>query len=138
MQEAFDSYLGPKGKAFVPKEKFTPQKAIEILKKEGASVILAHPFSLNLDLEELARELKKLKEWGLDGLEVFYTEHSPSLTQEYLSLAKKLDLIPTGGSDFHGQVKPDIFLGVGKNNLHLPYSLLANLKEQRSKQGLPC
>ncbi len=138
VQEAFDSYLGPKGKAFVPKEKFTPQKAIEILKKEGASVILAHPFSLNLDLEELARELKKLKEWGLDGLEVFYTEHSPSLTQEYLSLAKKLDLIPTGGSDFHGQVKPDIFLGVGKNNLHLPYSLLANLKEQRSKQGLPC
>lgn len=138
VQEAFDLYLGPQGKAFVPKEKFTAQTAIEILKKEKASVVLAHPFSLNLPPEELFLELKKLKEMGLDGVEVFYTEHSPKLTKIYLEMAQKLDLIPTGGSDFHGQVKPDISLGKGKNNLNLSYTLLANLKEKRQQQGLSC
>ncbi len=137
VQEAFDKYLGPNGKAYVPKIKLKPKQAIELLKKEKATVILAHPFSLNLDPVELKKELIRLKDWGLDGIEVFYSEHSEQQTKLYLDLAKKLDLLVSGGSDFHGGVKKDIKLGVGKGNLNLPYSILEKLKEDRVKKGLP-
>ncbi len=136
IQEAFEKYIGPKGKAYVPKIKLTPDKAIEVLKEEGATVILAHPFSLNLTYESLKQELKKLKELGLDGLEVFYSEHTEEQTNVYLKFAKELNLVVSGGSDFHGKVKKDIHLGVGKGNLHLPYSIVENLKEYRLQKGL--
>jgi len=136
VQEAFEVFLNNKGKAYVPKEKFSPEQAIKLLKQEQATVILAHPFSLNLSPLDLEKELIYLKELGLDGIEAFYSEHSPELTQTYLHLAQKLDLQVSGGSDFHGQNKPHIKLGVGKNNLNLSYVLVQRLKEYRAKQGL--
>jgi len=136
VQEAFEVFLNNQGKAYVPKEKFSPEQAIELLKQEQATVILAHPFSLNLSVLKLEKALIYLKELGLDGIEAFYSEHSPALTQTYLHLAQKLDLQVSGGSDFHGQNKPHIKLGSGKNNLNLSYTLVQRLKEYRAKQGL--
>ncbi|WP_028574636.1 PHP domain-containing protein [Desulfonatronovibrio hydrogenovorans] len=136
VQEAFDRFLGPKGKAYVAKEKFDPAKAISILKKEQATVILAHPFSLKLSPELLRQELVQLKELGLDGVEVFYPEHTREQTRLYLDLCQELDLLPSGGSDFHGTVKPQIKLGKGRGKLDLPYSLLQTMKDRRQEQGL--
>ncbi|MFP4455944.1 MAG: phosphatase, partial [Desulfonatronovibrio sp.] len=136
VQEAFDRYLGPGGKAYVPKEKFNPEKAISILKDEQATVILAHPFSLNLQHDELRKELYRLKDLGLDGMEVYYPEHTPEQTRYYSSLCAELDLLPSGGSDFHGSVKPHIKLGKGRGKLALPYSLLQDMKNKRIQQGL--
>lgn len=136
VQEAFDKYLGPGGKAYVPKEKFDPEKAISILKDEQATVILAHPFSLNLQQDELRKELYRLKDIGLDGMEVFYPEHTPEQVGYYSSLCAELDLFPSGGSDFHGSVKPHIKLGKGRSKLNLPYSLLQAIKNKRIQQGL--
>lgn len=136
VQEAFDRYLGPGGKAYVPKEKFNPEKAISILKDEQATVILAHPFSLNLQHDELRKELYRLKDMGLDGMEVFYPEHTPEQSRFYSSLCAELDLLPSGGSDFHGSVKPHIKLGKGRGKLKLPYSLLQAIKNKRIQQGL--
>ncbi|MFO7727473.1 MAG: PHP domain-containing protein [Desulfonatronovibrio sp.] len=136
VQEAFDRYLGPGGKAYVPKEKFNPEKAISILKDEQATVILAHPFSLNLQHDELRKELYRLKDMGLDGMEVFYPEHTPEQSRFYSSLCAELDLLPSGGSDFHGSVKPHIKLGKGRGKLNLPYSLLQAIKNKRIQQGL--
>ncbi|MDQ7032259.1 MAG: PHP domain-containing protein [Desulfonauticus sp.] len=136
LEQAFCEYLGPRGKAFVPKEKFTPEKAIQILKQEGATVILAHPISLGLEGEELKKDIMRLKEWGVEGIEVFYSEYTSEQTQFFVRLARELHLLASGGSDFHGQNKPHIQLGKGLGNLHLPYSLLENLKANRAKQGL--
>ncbi len=136
VQEAFDKYLGPDGKAYVPKEKFNPEKAVSILKDEEATVILAHPFSLNLDEDELRRELVRLKDFGLDGVEVFYPEHTREQTSIYSSLCRELDLLQSGGSDFHGSVKPYIRLGKGRGKLNLPYSLVQTMKEKRKQLGL--
>ncbi|WP_291318409.1 PHP domain-containing protein [Desulfonatronospira sp.] len=136
IQECFDHYLGSSGKAYVPKEKFGPEKAISVLKDEGALVVLAHPFSLQLDADALRRELVRLKDLGLDGVEVFYSEHTIEQTEIYASLCRELDLLPTGGSDFHGSVKPEIGLGSGRGNLNLSYALLKALKEKRLKNGL--
>ncbi len=136
IQESFDRYLGSGGKAYVPKEKFGPEKAISVLKDEGALVVLAHPYSLELNREKLHRELLRLKEYGLDGVEVFYSEHSPEQMELYASLCRNLDLLPTGGSDFHGSVKPEIELGSGRGNLNLSYNLLQALKNKRQELGL--
>ena len=136
IQEAFEKYLGPGGKAYVPKEKFNPEKAISILKNEQATVILAHPFSLKFNEDELRGELIRLKEMGLDGVEVFYPEHTKEQTSLYSSLCAELDLLPSGGSDFHGSIKSYIKLGKGRGKLNLPYSLVESMKNKRKERGL--
>jgi 3',5'-nucleoside bisphosphate phosphatase len=67
-------------------------------------------------------------------VEVHYSTHTPRQTREYLALAKQLDLLVTGGSDFHGLTKPDIDVGIGKGTLHVPGSLLDKLKDTAAQR----
>lgn len=135
IDEAFAVYLGKNGKAYLPKEKFTPEKAIELLASEGATVVLAHPYSLGLSTAALERELKKLKELGLEGLECFYPLHDASQTRNFTALAEKLGLLVTGGSDFHGENKPEIRLGMTANGKGVPYALLETIKSHRRSRN---
>lgn len=138
VEQAFQEYLGTRGRAYVPKDQFTPEQALAALKAEGATTVLAHPFSLRATGRVLENKVRKLKDLGLDGLECLYPEHSPDQTREYLRLAGKLDLAITGGSDYHGvAVKPDIELGTGNGTIELPYAMLDALRERRARQGLP-
>ena len=136
IQQAFDEYLGPDGKAYIPKQKLSPEEAISLLKKEQATVFLAHPFSLNLEVSDLKEKLVQLKQFGLDGVEAFYSEHTSEQTAAYLDLCQELDFLISGGSDFHGDNKPHIALGKGRGNLEIPYSLLEKIKASRQEQGL--
>lgn len=136
IQEAFDKYIGPTGTAYVPKEKFSPEKAIAMLKQENATVILAHPFSLKVDNENLKKELMRLKDMGLDGVEVYYPEHTKEQTKAYEDMCNELGLLFSGGSDFHGSVKPHIKLGKGRGRLSIPYSIVETMKKTRAEQGL--
>ena len=135
IDDAFTRYIGPEGIAYVPKDKLTPEKAIDALQTEQATVILAHPYSLNLEFQALDREISRLKTLGLDGIEVYYPEHDPEQTRHFEILAERHNLLPSGGSDFHGTVKPDIRLGHGKNNLALTYELLSRIKAARESRG---
>ncbi|MCF8085945.1 MAG: PHP domain-containing protein [Desulfohalobiaceae bacterium] len=134
IDQAFREYIGPGGAAYVPKDKLDPEKAIRILKQEGATVILAHPYSLEIDTEELRELLGRLKEQGLDGVEAYYTDHTPEQTRTYLQLCREFDLLVSGGSDFHGSVKVDVQLGAGRGNLDLPYSLVRRMREARGEK----
>ncbi len=136
LQEAFDKFIGPKGLAYVPKEKFSPEKALGILKREGATTILAHPFSLNLSEGELRDQLRRLISLGLDGMEVYYSEHDREHTELYLEICRDMGLLISGGSDFHGSVKPHIELGRGQGNLQIPYDLVEEMKRYRRERGL--
>jgi len=130
IQEAFDQYLAKGKPAYVAKEKLTPQEGIQIIKQAGGIAILAHPKHLghsDIELEELLRELKN---FGLDGLEVYYTTQREKDTNKYLSLCAKFSLLATGGTDFHGDNKPEIELGVGRGNLIIPYYLVERMKER--------
>lgn len=138
VDDAFRLYLGANGKAYVPKEKLDPRHAIELLKSVDATVVLAHPFLLGLQGPDLRGVIRQLKDYGLDGLEAYYTQHRPDQTLTYLRIAKDLDLLVTGGSDFHGTVKPKIQLGTGYGDLFVPYSVLAAMKEHRRQNNLPC
>lgn len=137
VQTAFDVYLGERGRAYLPKDKFTPEKALALLKAEGATTILAHPYTMQLDGDEEAEAIAGLMDMGLDGIECHYTEHTRTMTEKYLALAERMDLLVSGGSDFHGSAKPDIALGRGRGGLHVPYALLEAIREHRAEAGLP-
>jgi 3',5'-nucleoside bisphosphate phosphatase len=120
----------------VPKEKLTIGQAIGLLKGEGATVVLAHPFSPGMDEAELRTLLLELKELGLDGVEAYYSHHSERQTGFCLRLAIGLDMVVSGGSDFHGSNKPQVRLGRGTGNLSVPMRVLDDLKAYRSTRGL--
>jgi predicted metal-dependent phosphoesterase TrpH len=128
-KEAFDRFLAEGKSAYVPRDLPCPEDAIRWIKDAGGLAVLAHPTwvkTVEGTLTDLARQLK---EQGLDGVEVHYSTHTPRQTRTYLSLAKQLGLLVTGGSDFHGMTKPDIEVGIGKGSLHVPDHLLPKLKD---------
>jgi predicted metal-dependent phosphoesterase TrpH len=84
---------------------------------------------VKIPTEGLPNLISSLKESGLGGIEVYYSTHSQSDTNRYLALSKKLDLVVTGGSDFHGLTKPDIAVGTGRGGLSVSSKLLAPLQE---------
>lgn len=122
--EAFKKHIGDKCPGYVAGFKLNPQEAIELIRNAGGVPVLAHPYSLNND--ELILELVK---FGLMGLEVYYPEHSQGMVNFYLDMAKKLNLLVTGGSDCHGLAKPEIKIGLIK----IPYELVDKLKEAKNK-----
>ncbi|WP_319470549.1 PHP domain-containing protein [uncultured Pseudodesulfovibrio sp.] len=137
VDEAFKVWLGDNGRAYIPKRKLQPKQALDILNNIGATSILAHPFALGLDMPKTEELVTDLKDMGLDGMEVYYSEHSESMTKDYKEMTERLGLLASGGSDFHGSVKPKISLGKGKGGLRVPYELLEKMKEDRRSRGLP-
>ncbi|CDE46661.1 pHP domain protein [Clostridium sp. CAG:411] len=128
MNEAFEHYLNADGPYYVPREYISPENAIKLIKQAGGIPVLAHPLVYHLPEEELDTLIARLKDAGLEGLEVFYSSNTgfdEGIVRRY---ANKYHLIMTGGSDFHGANKPHISMGSGKGNLKIPYSVLENLK----------
>ena len=120
--EAFRKYIGDKSPAYVLGFSLSPVEAINLIKGAGGVAVLAHPYILHDDAL-----ITELAGYGLQGIEVYYPEHSQSMVNFYLDLARKLNLLVTGGSDFHGSVKPDIKLGTIK----IPIELVEKLRQVR-------
>jgi predicted metal-dependent phosphoesterase TrpH len=129
-QEAFDVYLKSGGKAFLDKKRLPSDQAIAMIKAAGGLPILAHPFLMrNKDVAGFEANLTTLVEQGLRGLEVFYTDHSRVEEAYFSDVARRCNLLVSGGSDFHGAIKPDVKLGRGFGNLNISDEILENLKE---------
>lgn len=122
--EAFQKYIGNKSPACVLGFRFSPKEAIKLIKEAGGIPVLAHPYSLNND--DL---IFRFIDYGLMGLEVYYPEHSQAMINFYLGLAKKHNLLITGGSDCHGNAKPQVKIGTVK----IPYELVEELKAAKDK-----
>jgi len=131
--EAFVRFLGRGGLAHIPKEKLSPREAIDAVHADGGLAILAHPYLMSMQPRHLENILADLKSLGLDGVEVYYTEHSERYTAEVARLADALGLLKSGGSDFHGAVKPGVRLGRGRGGLFVPGSLLDAMKAARTR-----
>jgi len=129
IEEAFERYLKKGAPAYYPKALLTEEEAISAIKKAKGIPVLAHPITLKLSDEALKSYLIRLKELGLMGVEVYYSEHTKEYTKFLERLADELALIKTGGSDFHGQNKPDIKLGLGFGNLRIPDECYHELKK---------
>jgi len=129
--EAFRKYLGNQGIAQTPKERLSPAEIIAAIRAAGGIPILAHPDQTQRTGDALDRLVANLKNMGLEGIETFYPSYDTSQTHEYSKLAKRYDLVRSGGSDFHGLHKPKIKLGRGFGSLYVPDDLL-ELIEQRA------
>lgn len=125
--DAFQTHIGDNCPYFVPREKFTPVQAVELIKKADGVAVLAHPLLYRLSHEELCELIEQLKETGLDGIEAIYSSNKHGDEAYVRSLAKKYSLAISGGSDFHGANKPNIQLGTGKGNVQVPEELLKEL-----------
>ncbi len=97
VREAFDKYLKTGGPASAPRRRLAPSAAVAVIRKAGGVPVLAHPGLA--DRDELIPELIDA---GLMGIETYYAEHSAAQTRDYLELCRRHDLVPTGGSDYHG------------------------------------
>jgi predicted metal-dependent phosphoesterase TrpH len=97
-KDAFPEYLGRNGLAYVERAKMTPEDAMQLLLKVGGVPVLAHPAYLS-DLDTI---LPQLKDAGLMGMEVYYSRFDPDTIKHLQDLANRYDLIPSGGSDYHG------------------------------------
>jgi predicted metal-dependent phosphoesterase TrpH len=108
VKEAFDRYLGNGCPAFVEREELLTADAIGLIHRAGGTATLAHP-----GVSKVERfEIERLKHEGLDGLEVHHSDQGPSMQAKYLEIAHACELVPTAGSDFHGElVAPRRLLG---------------------------
>jgi len=131
MDDAFDRYLGNGRPAYVDKFRIEFSQAIELINAAGGIPVLAHPCLLELErAEQLEDLLQEMMSMGLKGLEVYYPLNSPQQTRQYSDLAARHRLLMTGGTDFHGDIQPEIQLGSGKGDFHVPFGLYEKLIER--------
>lgn len=120
--EAFTKYIGRNGPAYAERLKLTPAQAVQIIRRAGGIPVLAHPGWLGDDaiVEGLARD-------GLEGIETYYPDHSPAMVDHYLHLARRFNLLVTGGTDFHGG---DLATRVAPGSQYVPPEVPIRLRER--------
>jgi hypothetical protein len=134
-EDAFLRFIGEDAPSFVQRQSIIIENAIQIVRQGGGVSVIAHPIRLQLQRDAEEKVLARLKQVGLAGLEVYHSEHSPEAQAHYRQLAEKLELLPTGGSDFHGRAKPNVKLGAGLNgNLRVPRAFLDGLRQYTERE----
>ncbi|WP_026669233.1 PHP domain-containing protein [Butyrivibrio sp. AE3006] len=133
ISEAFDRFIGDRCPCYVPREKITPQMAIEQILKAKGVPILAHPVLYGLGKDAMDELVGEMKEAGVVGIEALYATYTPQDERDMRALATKYDLLISGGSDFHGSNKPHIDLGTGTGRLCIQYDYLEKIKDYKRK-----
>ena len=128
MKEAFERYIGDHCKHFIPREKITPMQAVGLINEVGGLAFLAHPTLYHMSDRVLEGLIKELKDSGLAGIEAVYSTYTQGEEAQMRKFASKYDLLISGGSDFHGTVKPKLDLAVGYGKLFIPESILSDIK----------
>jgi len=126
ISQAFSKYLNPKSETYVRRKTVSPHEAVEAIYESGGIAVIAHPGDMEI-VEELAEDLMN---YGLRGLEAYHRSHSPALIEFHCTLAEKLGLIVTGGTDFHGTV--DAY-GKALERVHMPPTVYRELHAERKR-----
>lgn len=133
--EAFDRFLANGKAAYVARRRIAAEEGIQLIHAAGGLAFIAHPGLLALPPRVLEGMIFKLARAGLDGLEVYYTDHLPTDTAFMRRIAEEFDLLQTGGSDFHGPAKPGVELGRGRGDLRVPYDLVVHMKARLNSRA---
>jgi len=113
INQAFQLYLKKGRCAYVARYEFKAEKAIHLIKQAGGVAVLAHPVQFKSSLVILPNLLERLVECGLDGVEMYYPTQSVSYRKKLRRITKRFDLFETGGSDYHGDIRPGSSPGIG-------------------------
>jgi hypothetical protein len=127
--EAFDKYIGTNCFAYVPRYRLTPEDAVHLIASANGLPVMAHPIELP-GLDELRNWLPGLYEAGMVGLETYYGPYTPEDERALRALADEYNLIPSGGTDFHGPGIHPTPLG----GRHVPYEAVERLKAEAAKR----
>jgi len=127
LDEAFERFLKKHRPAWVPKARISCQTAIELIHQANGLAVMAHP-----GLNRTDEVIPDLVDAGLDGIECFHTKHSTAISEHYLEIADKYNLLVTGGSDCHGMSKGKPLIGT----VRLPYQHVEKLKEAVAQRSL--
>ncbi len=133
VHEAFAKYVGPGGAAYARRDLISAKQAIDGVHAAGGLALLAHPVQLHLPEETrrgeaLGHLVGRLKAQGLDGIETRHSDHAPADVARYEALADRLNLLTTGGSDYHGSRK-SIALGAAA----VPRAVYERLRDQAQR-----
>ena len=135
VKEAFDRYLGIGMPLYIRREVMEPKEAIALIHNAGGLAFFAHPHQTKLEDEQLYSLILRLKEAGLDGIEGYYPEYTPEMGEKFRLWAKSLNLLLSGGSDYHAAMKPHIEIGEGiEGNLCIPDDLIDKMKERLAQK----
>ena len=126
LQEAFDKYLSDDGPAYVHRLQLMPKEVIDVIHQAGGAIVLAHP-----EHAGTTRLIPMLAELGLDGIEVYYSDHTPKQQAKLLAIAQPLGLLATGGSDFHA---PGDTTHAELGSVAVPDEALVQLKQRLAQR----
>lgn len=127
---AFRSYLGAGAPAYVGRRLLAPGEAIALALRSRAVPVLAHPHTLGLDTaEQYAGAYRRMAGYGLVGVECFYGDYHPEARLDLERSVRSFGLLPSGGSDFHGDYKPGLHVGTGRGDLVVPDRVLGDLRD---------
>ena len=137
-EEAFNLWIGRGCPAYVERYKLAPEEAIQLVRRSGGLPVLAHPYLYSRDGEckkslDLGHWLPRLRDAGLEGLEVYYPNYSHRTSRQLLALAIHHSLLITGGSDFHGGM-----LGNGLGSVAVPWAAWEGLERRNRARQTRC
>ena len=128
-KDVFSKCLATGGTGYVARVLPDPEKAIKTIKNAGGIAIWAHPFHRGKSNKEFDTNLKHFVELGLDGIEAYYTEFSDNQHNRAMQAAAELNLAVSGGTDYHGDNQPGIYMGTGRGHLRIPDKVYRSLLE---------
>jgi predicted metal-dependent phosphoesterase TrpH len=133
IRTAFSQYLRDGGPAYVQAEGPPPEAAVRAVRAAGGVAVLAHPAQIRLpDRAAFTPFLAALRSAGLAGLEVQHPSQDHEQRAFLGDLARQHDLLPSGGSDFHGDAKPHVRLGVGDGTIDVRLETWEALRSRRA------
>lgn len=122
-KEAFDRFLTKGRPCYAPRRKLLPADCIQLIHNAGGAAVLAHPCTIDLAPASLRAQIGELVDAGLAGIEVLYPNHDNKMIRRLRRIVKSFRLFETGGTDYHGDATPGIYMGVGAGSMAVPDAL---------------
>lgn len=132
-EEAFEKFLKKGAAAYVDKRRLSPEDSVKTISDAGGVPVIAHPKQLRISYDEAGALFEHLKPYGLGGVEVYHSSHNRTEAKHFRQLAEELDLIVTGGSDFHGASKKYAELGTLANGHALDHETVDALRKKTKR-----
>jgi len=126
----YQQLLGKGKAAYVNRRRLTPERCVELIRGAGGVAMIAHPGQMKLTNNKLRRLIRQLLPHGLGGLEVLHPSHQLHQVLAFERICDELDLVLSGGTDFHGARTPDLRIGTGFGSLQVPDAFVSGLKQR--------
>ena len=131
IRAAFDDYLAEGRPAYQQRFRLEYAEAAKLAVASNAVPVVAHPHTIGVSEEQYRLAFEEIASVGVMGIECYYGEYTPDQRTHLASIADSLNVLATGGSDYHGGYRPEISLGSGRGDLVVPLDIADQMAERR-------